>query len=72
MPLSCLGVGKNPTKEHLLALAKKHGLKQSEETILEVQKAVGMWNTFAKCAGVSGQTESTIEKVLKEIAKKAE
>lgn len=67
-----LGVGKNPTKEHLLALAKKHGLKQSEETILEVQKAVGKWNTFAKCAGVSKQTKSTIEKVLKEIAKKAE
>ena len=66
-----LGVGKNPTKEHLLALAKKHGLKQSEETILEVQKAVGKWNTFAKCAGVSKQTKSTIEKVLKEIAKKA-
>jgi serine/threonine-protein kinase HipA len=67
-----LSVGKNPTKKHLLALAKKHGLKQGEETILEVQKAVGKWDTFAKCAGVSGQTQSTIEKVLKEIAKKAE
>ena len=64
-----LSEGKNPTKEHLLKLAKKHGLKDAGETILEVQNAIRKWKTFAQNAGVSKKNESTIDKVLKDIAK---
>jgi len=67
-----LGVGKNPTKEHLLQLAKKHGLKDAEKIILEVQNAIRKWHTFAKTAGISKKNASTIENVLTEIAKKIE
>ncbi len=62
-----LGEGKHPTKEHLVKLGKKHGLKNMDETILEVQEAIGKWGEFAKIAGVSNKSESTIEKVLQEI-----
>lgn len=64
-----LGEGKYPTKEHLVKLGKKHGLKNMDETILEVQEAVRKWREFAKIAGVSNKSESTIEKVLQEILK---
>jgi len=67
-----LGEGKTPTKEHLLKLAKKHGLKDADETILEVKNAIGKWKSFSQMAGVSKNNASIIEKVLKEIAKKSE
>lgn len=64
-----LGEGKNPKKEHLIKLAKKHALKDADETILEVQNTIAKWKVYAKIAGVSKKNENTIEKVLKNIAK---
>ena len=48
-----LGEGRNPTTEHLTALAKKHSIKQGNTIIAEVQEAILKWKTFAKEAGVS-------------------
>ena len=63
-----LGEGKHPTKETLVKLGKKHGLKNSDDVINEVQGVVVRWNEFAKIAKVSNKSESTIEKVLKKIS----
>ncbi|MBU1667804.1 type II toxin-antitoxin system HipA family toxin [bacterium] len=59
-----LGEGKNPSKEHLLELAKKHGVKNGEQIILVVKEAIEQWNTFAKIAGVSERMQKSIFKVL--------
>jgi serine/threonine-protein kinase HipA len=55
-----LGEGKNPTKEHLKALAKKHQLKNGDKILQEVYDAVQKWSKFAKIAGVSAQMQKSI------------
>ncbi len=59
--------GKNPTKEHLLALAKKHGIKNGTLMIDEVKESVGQWSKFASIAGVSKESEKAVEKMLKKL-----
>jgi serine/threonine-protein kinase HipA len=61
-----LGEGKNPTKNHLLALAKKHEIhsKTAKNIIDEVQEAVCSWKTIAKNAGVTPSSLAMIEKTL--------
>ena len=59
-----LGEGKNPRREHLLELRKKYGLKNSDEVIVEVERAVGKWKTFTNVAGVSKKSSDSIAKVL--------
>jgi serine/threonine-protein kinase HipA len=55
-----MGEGKNPTQEHLLLLAKKHGIKNAKDTILEVVNAVKKWKEFAKIANIKEQTSKSI------------
>jgi serine/threonine-protein kinase HipA len=55
-----LGEGKNPTKEHLKELAKKHQLKNADKILQEVYDAVQKWSKFAKIAGVSAQMQKSI------------
>lgn len=67
-----LGEGKNPTKKHLKKLAKKYGLKGADEIIFKVQKSIEKWKVFAKMAGLSKKSESSIEKVLRVIGNQEE
>jgi serine/threonine-protein kinase HipA len=59
-----MGEGKNPTMEHLLKLAQKHGLKKGSVIVEEVKEAVSQWKRFAKVAGVSRKTEQMIAKAI--------
>lgn len=51
-----MGEGKNPTKEHLMKLAAKFGLRKANEIYDEVREAVSRWDCFADEAGVSRKT----------------
>ena len=62
-----MGEGKNPTREHLLELGKRHGLKEANFIIDEVEGAVNRWGVFAKIAGVSQRSMESIATVLKGI-----
>ncbi|MEA2047160.1 MAG: type II toxin-antitoxin system HipA family toxin [Campylobacterota bacterium] len=64
-----LGEGKNPTKQHLLELGEKHGVKSSEQIVLEVEDVVVQWTNFATLAGVSVSMKQSIEKSLTLIRK---
>jgi len=59
-----LGEGKNPTKEHLINLAKKHGIKKRETILQEVEASVQRWSTFATKAGVSVKMHKEISRYL--------
>ena len=59
-----LGEGKNPTTEHLTKLAKKHGIKNSDEIIVQVQNAVRRFKEYAKEFAVSKATYESISKLL--------
>jgi serine/threonine-protein kinase HipA len=56
-----LGEGKHPTTEHLLKLARKHGIKQATSIIEHVRDAVANWPKFAKEAGVLAQATEEIK-----------
>jgi len=61
-----LGEGKNPTDEHLLQLAQKHGIKNAEKIIDEVRGATNRWKIFATQAGVSQKmTQHIMEHFIK-------
>ena len=60
-----MGEGKNPTKEHLLTLAKKHGVKKGFTIVNEVRESTEKWKVFAKEAGVSQKSIERISTVLK-------
>ena len=62
-----VGEGKNPTKEHLLKLAKKHGFKNSDDVINEVQEAIRKGKSFSKIAGVSEKSEKSIGSIFKKL-----
>jgi len=62
-----LGEGKNPTTEHLLELAKKHGIKKGKVIIDEVREAVSDWASFAKDAKVSKKSWQSIATVLEQL-----
>lgn len=59
-----LGEGKNPTKDHLLALAKKYQLKNADKILQEVYEAVQQWSKFDKEAGVSTSMQKSIETII--------
>ena len=58
-----LGEGKNPTREHLLILAQKHGIKKGKMIVDEVRESVCDWMRFAKDAGVSKKSSDSIAEV---------
>jgi serine/threonine-protein kinase HipA len=58
------GEGKNPTKEHLLTLAKKHRLKNGVSICDEVYASVAQWSKFGQRVGVSQKMIRFIESKL--------
>ena len=58
-----MGEGKNPTSEHLLALAKEHGLKKGSVIVDEVGEVTNRWREFARIAGVSRKSYDRIERI---------
>ena len=60
-----MGEGKHPTSEHLLQLAKKHGIKKADAIIENIKQARDKWKIFAKEARVSKKTQESIWKVIK-------
>jgi serine/threonine-protein kinase HipA len=59
-----MGEGKNPTTKHLMALAKKHNIKNADDIIKEVLNAKNRWREFAVKAGVSKKTQESIWSVI--------
>ena len=62
-----LGEGKNPTEKHLMDLASKHMIKNSQKIIKEVKTSISNWIQFAKKANLSDETCNLI---LTEISKR--
>ncbi len=56
-----LGEGKNPTQKQLLALAKKHRLKNGATICDEVYETVTQWSKFATETGVSPKMREFIQ-----------
>ena len=59
-----MGEGKNPTKEHLLELGRRHGLKKANFIIDEVERAVKKWEEFANEVKLSRKTIQEIGKYI--------
>ena len=59
-----LAEGKNPTREHLVKLGKKHGLKKSVHIIEEVALAVQQWEQFADMSKLSNTATKSVLKVI--------
>jgi hypothetical protein len=59
-----MGEGKNPTTKHLMALAKKHNIKNADDIIKEVLNAKNRWGELATQAGVSKKTQESIWSVI--------
>lgn len=55
-----MGEGKNPGTAQLKALGKQRSLKNSPEILERVHRAVAMWPTFARQAGVSRKSTDGI------------
>ena len=60
-----MGEGKHPTSEHLLELAKKHGIKKADAIIENVKQARDKWKIFAEKAKVSKKSQESIAAVIK-------
>jgi len=60
-----LGEGKHPTSEHLLQLAKKHGIKKADAIIENVKQARDKWKIFAEDARVSKKSQENISNIIK-------
>lgn len=62
-----LGEGKNPTSGNLLALAKKHNIKNSQIIIDEVKKVVSNFTNYGNKAGVKTSSQLAISSILKKL-----
>ncbi|WP_245895705.1 type II toxin-antitoxin system HipA family toxin [Flavobacterium album] len=58
------GEGANPTRNHLMALAKEFSLKSGALILEKVADAVSQWKSFAKDAGVTKASADIIEKKI--------
>ncbi len=54
-----LGEGKNPSKEHLVNLAKKHNIKEYKKIIEQIKDAISKFDFFARCVDL-GKIEREI------------
>ncbi len=59
-----LGEGKNPNEEHLIALAKKHNVKNAQKIIAEVKGALKNFRKYAKAFSLSQQS---VDLVIQEL-----
>lgn len=67
-----MGEGRAPGVEQLRALAKKHGLKNADAIIAQVQDAVARWSDHAAAAGVTKKSMKMIgDKIAPPAAKPA-
>jgi serine/threonine-protein kinase HipA len=55
-----MGEGENPSATELLALGKKHGLKNATDILSRVQKTVTNWSRYAELADVSAKSAKEI------------
>jgi serine/threonine-protein kinase HipA len=62
-----MGEGRNPTKQELLILAKKHLIPEAKEIIEEVRDAISQWSMIAKEVGVSRRKREEIAKILRRV-----
>jgi serine/threonine-protein kinase HipA len=62
-----MGEGLHPKVEHLLALAKKHGIKKGSDIVEEVQHAIMHWEKWANKVKLSKQAREKIAKTLESI-----
>jgi len=60
-----LGVGKNPTKEHLIDLANKHNIQNAKTIIDEVRNAISKFEEYAIKFDLSSQSTKLIMQGLK-------
>ena len=60
-----LGEGKNPIKETLLALAKKHDIRDAKKVIEEVEGVVVNFEEYSKSVGLNKNSLLRISKILK-------
>jgi len=59
-----MGEGLHPKVEHLLALAKNHGIKKASVIVEEVQSAVNSWSDIAKEVEISKTVYQMIQKSM--------
>ncbi len=59
-----LGIGKNPTTNHLLKLADKHHIDNAKEIIQEIKKIINNWQKYAKCVNLNKSTTKSINSHL--------
>jgi len=64
-----LGEGKYPTSDNLLALAKKHKIKNPQIIINEIKEVVNNFKYYADTTGVGTSSQSAISLTLKKIMK---
>ena len=55
-----MGEGKNPGVKQLLALGKKHAIKNAPDILARVQKAISRWRNHADKAGVTAKSAAEI------------
>ncbi|MBU1216096.1 type II toxin-antitoxin system HipA family toxin [bacterium] len=59
-----LGEGKAPNSSHLIALAKKHNIKNPQIIIDEIKKVVGNFQAYAHKAGLKSSSTQEIGKII--------
>ena len=59
-----LGEGKNPTSQHLLRLAKKHGIKNADTIIDEVKSVINNFHTYTKEIEINRELYNLVLKTL--------
>jgi serine/threonine-protein kinase HipA len=64
------GEGRNPTREHVQALGRRHGLSNRVigSVVEEVREAVAKWDHFATEAGVTGRSRGEVSAAQKAVA----
>lgn len=58
--MTVMGEGKNPSRLHLKALAKKFNIKQADIILEQVTESIQQWPQFAKIAGVPEATSKQV------------
>ena len=59
-----LGEGKNPTKEHLVNLAKKHNIKEHKEIIEQIKGGISKFDLFARDVALGRIEREILQKTI--------
>jgi serine/threonine-protein kinase HipA len=73
-PLDIGGEGRRPTRAHVLALGKRHGIeaRRAAAVIEEVRAAVADWPSYAKAAGVRRASAAVVSSWLGRVGREFE